>query len=55
MTKSRIKLLTLIRHQFAMRRRTTLHQPVSKKGTQDLYGDEEHSLQGKHEKTHAVC
>ncbi|KAJ4337297.1 hypothetical protein N0V87_004797 [Didymella glomerata] len=42
-------------HQFAIRRRTTLHQPVVKKSTQDIYGDEDHSLQGQHEKTHAVC
>ncbi|KAJ4986372.1 glutamate decarboxylase [Stagonosporopsis vannaccii] len=42
-------------HQFAMRRRTTLHQPVVKRTTQQIYGDEDHSLQGKHEKTHAVC
>lgn len=43
------------RQQFARRRRTTLHQPVVKKSTQEIYGDEDHSLQGQHEKTHAVC
>lgn len=38
-----------------MRRRTTLHEPVKTKSTKEIYGDEDHSLQGKHEKTHAVC
>lgn len=47
--------MTYYRHQFAIRRRTTLHEPVHKKSTQEIYGDEDHSLQGKHEKTHAVC
>lgn len=38
-----------------MRRRTTLHQSQEKKSSQQIFGDEEHSLQGKHDKTHAVC
>lgn len=38
-----------------MRRRTTLHQRADKKTSQEIYGDEDHSLQGQHEKTHAVC
>jgi glutamate decarboxylase len=38
-----------------MRRRTTLHHVENKKSTQEIFGDEEHSLQGKHDKTHAVC
>lgn len=39
----------------AIRRRTTIHFNPNKKGTQELFGDEDHSLQGKHDKTHAVC
>ena len=46
---------TYNRHQFAMRRRSTLVSPVFKKAAADLFTGEEHSLQGKTGKTHAVC
>lgn len=41
-------------HQFAMRRRSTIVSPVFKKKAADIF-DEEHSLQAKTGKTHAVC
>ncbi|KAF2028894.1 glutamate decarboxylase [Setomelanomma holmii] len=44
-------------HQFAMRRRSTLVTPVFAKASKNKnpFADEDHSLQGKHDKTHAVC
>ncbi|OAL04702.1 glutamate decarboxylase [Phaeosphaeriaceae sp. SRC1lsM3a] len=44
-------------HQYAMRRRSTLVTPVFSKGKKgnNPFTDEEHSLQGKTGKTHAVC
>jgi glutamate decarboxylase len=45
-------------HQVAMRRRSTLvSTPIFSKGKKEnnMFGDEEHSLQGKTGKTHAVC
>lgn len=42
------------RHQFAMRRRSTIVSPIFKKNAADIF-DEEHSLQAKTGKTHAVC
>ncbi|KAI8932583.1 hypothetical protein NX059_010087 [Plenodomus lindquistii] len=41
-------------HQFAMRRRSTIHTPIFKKVATDIF-DEDHSLQAKTGKTHAVC
>ncbi|KAH4469640.1 glutamate decarboxylase [Parastagonospora nodorum] len=44
-------------HQFAMRRRSTLTTPIFSKGKKanNPFVDEDHSLQGKTGKTHAVC
>jgi glutamate decarboxylase len=41
-------------HAFAMRRRSTIVSPIYKKKTTDHFEDD-HSLQGKTGKTHAVC
>lgn len=41
-------------HQFALRRRSTLVSPIFKKVAADMF-DENHSLQAKEGKTHAVC
>ncbi|CAN9106962.1 unnamed protein product [Alternaria alternata] len=41
-------------HAFAMRRRSTIVSPIYKKKTTDHF-DDDHSLQGKTGKTHAVC
>jgi glutamate decarboxylase len=46
--------LTRYRHAFSLRRRSTLVNPVTKKGAADLFEDD-HSLQAQHDKTHAVC
>jgi glutamate decarboxylase len=46
--------LTRHRHAFALRRRSTLVSPVTKKAATDLFADD-HSLQAQHDKTHAVC
>lgn len=46
---------TTDRHQFAMRRRSTLVTPIFKKNVNNIFSDEEHSLQGQTGKTHAVC
>ncbi|KAF2845228.1 glutamate decarboxylase [Plenodomus tracheiphilus IPT5] len=41
-------------HQFAMRRRSTIISPIFKKAATDIF-EEDHSLQAKTGKTHAVC
>ncbi|KAG9192477.1 glutamate decarboxylase [Alternaria panax] len=41
-------------HAFAMRRRSTIVSPIYRKKTTDHF-DDDHSLQGKTGKTHAVC
>jgi glutamate decarboxylase len=41
-------------HSFAMRRRSTIISPIYKKKATDHF-DEDHSLQAKSGKTHAVC
>ncbi|KAF2124645.1 glutamate decarboxylase [Dothidotthia symphoricarpi CBS 119687] len=38
-----------------IRRQSTMKTAVFKKAATKIYGEEDHSLQGKHDKTHAVC